>query len=213
MIPLGHYVRSATLCWRGVLALAVIATIQHPAQGAAQDSLNALLGARLRLGLSGGPPRSAVGELLAVTPDTLFLRVADERRPFLRLAVTRVEVSRGQRVDLLRGVAVGAGLGALVGGAGAFVLSSVVAPCGEPSSGDGSGWCFDASAGRLLAVIGGLAALGGFWGFEHASNHPRDSWESYPWTPARAVAASHSPWSQTYRTGTGGVRVRFVLPF
>ena len=144
----------------------LVAVFRSPA--AAQDVPPVTRGMRVRVWAPQLPDEKQAGTLVDLRGDTLFLQAEHDTVGIPRASLTRLEISRGQRLHTgegaLLGFTIGAGAGALVG---------LVAANGQNCDGGCGG------LGALL--IGGIGAGAGLIiGTVVGGNMKTDCWEEVP---------------------------------
>lgn len=163
---------------------AFILLLALPALAVGQDLAGVSVGARVRVSARGIPDRTTA-TVVSMSADTLHLAAGRTRYPVaLPLRSLRgVDVSVGPGA-LWPAMAKGAGIGALVGGAGAFalvtVLDGVMPDClvciFEPTEEDRQRWARENDRLRWKYTAIGAAA-GAVLGAMRGANHRGDRWQ------------------------------------
>lgn len=153
-----------------LLAVCVSGFVVFRSPAAAQEVPPVIPGTRVRVWAPQLPDDKQAGTLVALRSDTLFLQpeLQADTVGIPRAAVTRLEISRGQRLHTgegaVLGFTIGAGAGALVG----FLV--------------GNGQDCDGGCGGLGALLyGGIGAGAGLIiGTVVGGNKKTDRWEEVP---------------------------------
>jgi hypothetical protein len=135
-----------------MIALGVV----PPAFGQAQPADSTLYpGAKIRVAASAREPGRLTGILLRVDQDSLHLETRNGTFAIPRSGITRIDVSRGQKSALGKGLKWGFLSGLAVGAVGFGILCGLVDGDGEDS------YCYQDGTAVVLAASLGLGIVGG----------------------------------------------------
>lgn len=167
------------------ISAAMLLAVVLPAPCLAQDTLAVTPYARVRLRFVSSQLPKFVGQLLEIGRDSLTAakEEGEPMRRFARSDIAAIDVPAGRHVNVLQGIAVGAGVGVATAGLGIFLIQSFAHSCDDEES--DAFFCFDPEPSRILLAIGTAALLGGWAGAEYAQDHPQEIWKPAVLPPSR----------------------------